>query len=520
MKTVQTDVCILGGGLTAWIAAEELIRSGARVCMVRAGSGASPFIHGFCLPVLPEDSVECLYRDTIASGYRQGTPELVHALCDGTREIPAFLARLGIVLNVRDGQTETLRPLGASVPRVVSVGNSAGGALLRRLRNMLADEPNFTEIRGVAEQLCGDGTRIFGAVCRDADGHPFAVSARAVISACGGYSGILPVTTNPSDLSGCGLAMAYEAGVRLTDVEFIQFEPCVGIEPAAVRGKGIVTTMLFEGATLRNGAGETFMHRYPDGDRVGKDVMARRIRAEIERSPSPHGGVYFDATGVGAEKLNAVYGSYVARYAQCGISLAETPVEIATASHTALGGVALDCAGHTSLIGFYAAGEAAGGLHGANRMGGNAGLETIVFGRIVGQTVGMEWKNLTLGTVSAPETPARVLSDAQNDAFRARLDTMIDASLNLFRSESGLQTLLDGLDIAEAELNTFPDGGDARAIRSRITAARLVAISSQMRKGSVGCFQRTDARPETGRYVIDLQKINGELRSERRMFNE
>ena len=509
------DVLIIGGGLAAMVAADALADTDARVLVLRAGGGASPFVHGFSLPMLPSDSAAVLMQDTLRAGCGQCRPELVRALCAGTAEIPQQLARWGISLNQSADGPELLRPLGASYPRVVSVGNSAGNAILHALHARLADRSNVMRRAARAERLISDGCRVTGAVCRDASGRAFSVAARATLLACGGYSGILPFTTNPDDLSGSGLAMAYDAGAALTDLEFIQFEPCVGIAPEAVRGKGIVTTMLYEGAVLRDASGAQFLCRYgADGAHIGKDLMAQRIQAAIRGgNASPHGGVYFDATGVGAERLHAVYGSYVARYARCGIDLVRTPVEVAPAAHTALGGVEIDPQCHTSLRGLYACGEAAGGLHGANRMGGNAGLETLVFGEIAGQTIAAEWASMPLpDAVPVPDTPAQVLAADERNRWRIRLDEAVGAALNVVRDDESLAVCRETLAADALAADALPDGGDVRGIRQRICAARLVAAAAQIRGQSVGCHVRSDSRPEPEPYALRVQKDRGIVR--------
>lgn len=509
-ESCTADVLILGGGLAGMIAADEIVRSGAEVLLLRPGGGASPFVHGFSLPVLPDDSADVLFRDTLRAGCGQCRIPLAQALAAGTAEIPALLNRLGVALNRSGDGLELLRPLGASYPRVVSVGNSAGGAMLRALQTRLSAQPNCALRTARAEHLISDGNTVSGAVCRAADGTRFTVTARVTLMACGGYSGILPFSTNPPDLSGSGLAMAYDAGALLTDLEFIQFEPCVGIAPDAVRGKGIVTTMLHEGAVLRDASGSEFLLRYgADGAHVGKDLMAQRIHAAIRTAPTPHGGVWFDATGVGAERLRAVYGSYVDRYACCGIDLTRTPVEVAPAAHTALGGVVIDPQCRTSIAGLYACGEAAGGVHGANRMGGNAGLETLVFGSAAGRTVAAEWKMIPPPqSVTVPASPARALSDEDCARWRARLDAPIGDALNVVRDGASLRRCLDVLDDCARDAAALPDGGDTCAIRQRITAARLVAASALERPQSVGCHVRSDTQPEPEPeiYALNVQK--------------
>ena len=170
-------------------------------------------------------------------------------------------------------------------------------------------------------------------------------------------------------------------------MDAVQYEPTVALAPARLRGIPVITTMLHEGATFRNRLGEEFL---PD-KHANKDAISRAIRAEIAAGRGIDGGVWYDATGVPREILETRYADTVQRYAVCGVDIAREPMLVAPAPHTSLGGVVIDARcrvlrAHGSPIpGLFAAGEVTGGVNGRNRLGGNAGTEVFVFGRIAGK---------------------------------------------------------------------------------------------------------------------------------------
>lgn len=269
---------------------------------------------------------------------------MASALCEDALDVFELLRSLNLSFNREGDGYQMLRPLGASHPRVVSIGNETGVAVLKTLRKELEGRVDeWSETRAL--RLTTNGKQVTGALCYHRKDQSFTqVAAKTVVLACGGYCGIFPVSTNKRDSGGDGVAMAYEAGVRMCDMEFIQFEPSAALWPAALIGTSMITTLLFEGAVLRNREGERFMLRYgPEGEKVGKDVMARRIAEEVAAGHgTKHGGVYFDATAVGRERLESGYAMYVERYRAVGIDLASEWIELGPAPHTSLGGVQMD----------------------------------------------------------------------------------------------------------------------------------------------------------------------------------
>ena len=506
---MQTDVLIIGAGLTGTVAADVIIQeSDLNVVQLGSGSGASPYIHGFCLPVGPGDSQQLLYADTMASGYGQCDPNLVHSLCSQTAELERYFAELGLELDRTEGMPRLLHALGSSVPRIASIRNDTGAVMLRRVRDRLKQSFRYTQLTGRALELICENGRVMGAKCYDPEKDQFySIYARTVILATGGFGRMFPESTNSADIGGDGGAMAYLAGAALTDMEFVQFEPSAAVWPPEVAGKGIVTTMFYDGAVLRGREGNRFMLDYGENaERVPKDVQSRCIYDEICRhGASPHGGVWFDATGVPKEKWQGAYKPYLKRYLACGIDLRKEPVEIAPAAHTTCGGVWIDENCCSGVPGLLVCGEAAGGLHGANRLGGNAGLETMVFGRIAGKSA----ISNTDRQFSLPEKsiilPNRT-PDVDVAAICSGLQQTMRRSLNVIRCREDLQRGMAEIDTLLDQLGVYENCYEKHRLYNDLLTAKIAMASALERTGSVGCHCRADAAEETKPYRVVIKK--------------
>lgn len=508
---MKTDVLILGGGLTGITAADEIIRnSNLAVTLLQWGGGASPYIHGFCMPVGEGDSVELFLQDTLNSGYGQSDPALAKALCENSLELLEYFRELGYDLDKKGGKYSLLHALGSSVPRIAGIQNSTGPAMLSRLRKRLKESDRYRELaghRGV--QLVVQNGRTVGARCYDREKDCFyTISAGIVILACGGFGRLFPESTNSADIGGDGAAMAYLAGARLTDMEFIQFEPSAAVWPEQVAGKGIVTTMFYDGAVLRAADGRRFMLENSEkGECVPKDVQSKCIYREIStHGATPHGGVWFDATGVPGEKWQGAYKPYLNRYLACGIDLRKEPVEIAPAAHTTCGGVRIDESCRTGIPGLIACGEAAGGLHGANRLGGNAGLETMVFGRIAGKTAISDWVETDeLGDDWVQNRPGNVTVQ------RDELQKLLRGCLNVIRTGEKMTEGLRRLEEMLAQLEGWEGCFEKHRLYNDLLTAKMALLSALERKGSIGCHCRSDAVEEDALYRVEIRNEEGRM---------
>lgn len=510
--TSETLVCtclIIGGGLSAHVAAEEIAKSGGTVVLIADGAGASPYVHGIQIPTLASDSAQLFLRDTYEGGCRQGNYALEQLLCEGSLGVREQLEELGLHPNrTPDGQVELLQPLGASCPRVVSVGNALGAFALAALKSRLAGRVRMLSGRAV-RLFCEDGA--FAALCY-VEGKLLLIGAQTVLLAAGGFGNLYAFTTNSADMGGDALAMAYGAGAQLIDLEFVQFEPSVAVWPQAVRGKSVITTLFYDGAVLYNGRGERFMGEQEGAERVGKDVLAAAMFREIAAGRgTEHGGVYLDCTRVDAQKMRTVYHAYYERYLACGIDLLEQPVEIAAGAHTTLGGVRIDGDCRTCVPGLYACGEAAGGIHGANRLGGNAGLETFVFGRRAGRSI---FRALTQGERrdadcrGACAQAAAFLRETPFAAFdpapvRARMRETMSRELGVVRCGAGIVRAREEFARLRAQLPRSC-AEEVLRLENDLTAAELVARCCAERTQSIGCHIRSDC-PDAGesqRYTV------------------
>lgn len=473
---MKTDILILGGGLSAYAAAYEIVKnSDLNVTMLAPGGGASPYIHGFCLPVGEDDSEELFYEDTVASGYGVGNKDLIRRLCADSLKLPRWFEELGLTVD-----DKKIKSLGSSVARIASIGNNTGPVVMNALHKKLKASGRFQSYGCYrALKLLKNGDRVVGTRCYNKDTDCFEnLYAGAVILATGGFGRLFPESTNSADIGGDGCAMASLAGCSLVDLEFIQFEPSAAVWPRSLSGKSIITTMFYEGAVLRGGDGQRFMD-----ERVGKDVQAKAIATQIQKgNTTPHGGVWFDATAVPEQLWHTVYKPYLDRYLKYGIDMRKEPVEIAPAAHTTCGGVKIDENCRTDVPGLIACGEVTGGLHGANRLGGNAGLETMVFGRVAGNTAIEEYRDI-------PEGAADIQKNRQQnvDVLRQKLQNLLRNNMGVIRTLPQLREALEDTQELLEQLRDHEDDYETWRLYNDTATARLAVCGAMARTESIGC---------------------------------
>lgn len=373
------DVLVIGGGLAGWRAAEAAVKRGASVALVANGPGNSPDIHAINVPVREDDSVERFIDDTLRSGRGGCDRALVETLC---RESVKLADEFPFDRNL-DGSYKLLQPLGCSVPRCVSVDHRIGAYALAKIKRDLSGKIEMVKCRVTALSF-NSKPSTFSFRLGD---HDSPCEARTVVIATGGWCGKYDFSDNPPELRGDGIDMAVKLGAATRDMDQVQYEPTVALAPERVRGIPVITTMLHEGATFRNAKGEEFL----SDKHANKDEISRAIFAEIEAGRGSDGGVWFDATQVPRGILDTTYIDAVKRYEAAGVDIHREFMLVAPAPHTSLGGLAIDTrcrvlrTDGTPIPGLFSAGEVTGGIHGFNRIGGNAGTETLVFGRIAGE---------------------------------------------------------------------------------------------------------------------------------------
>lgn len=473
-----TDVLVIGSGLAGLRASEVCAKNGLDVTVVCDGFGASPHVHGISIPLSKDDSPELFFNDTLKSGYFHNDKELVSVLC---KESVSLLNEFDF--DKKDGEYDLLQALGSSVPRVAFVNKNTGASIIADIEKH-AKYKKLNHVR--AYELIKKDGRVCGAKCFDSEKRiHFNILCKSVILACGGFGGIFPFSTNPKDILGDGISMAYNAGATLRDLEFIQFEPTVAVSPKKIVGKSVITTMFYEGAVIKNRLGKRFMN-----ERQDKDALSLGIYREIQKGlGTKNGGVYYDMTAVDKSLLKTKYFNYYQRYQQVGIDISKTPIEIAPAPHTTLGGVKINSSCQTSVEGLFACGEVTGGLHGANRLGGNAGLEILIFGKIAGENCSSYTKQNTKTPCDEPETYEDVFIDTTllNETIR----NIAYESLNVVKNKNVMEQALSKCDELLCELENYPPQNCFNVIsaKSRLLTLKLVLGSCLMRDYSVGSCQ-------------------------------
>ena len=526
-RHIKTDALVIGGGVAGYMAAYWMGK-GLKITLLNTGRGASPFITGYNVPVMDGDSVNKFYDDTYESGRRQGTPDLIRIMAEGSIETVPFLKKLGFCFDMEDGHFRIRRPIGSSYPRVIGNGNISGKIIGDLLQERLKTRDNVELLNSVRIlRLFKKDGKVCGAFGIDGKtGESYCFDARAVILATGGFCKIYEFSSNTADIGGDGIAMAYDMGVPLVDMEFVQFEPSGAVWPLEIRGHGMITTLNHEGAVIKNNQGERFMFRYaPEGELVNKDVLGRCIFKEVEEGRgSPHGGVWFDCTAVGETRLHEAYEMFYQRYARHGIDISKEPIEIFPTAHTSLGGVSINNDCMTILPGLFACGEIVGGLYGSNRIGGTAGTEVQVFGKRAGiaarkylefaGTVEFatedEWSELRdkVAGVRGKE----VLSEEKLNDIRSDMKSLLSEAFNVIRNgekmKNASNTLKELLDEVEESGRQMTGAGILAKMRLQndLQTAYLLSLSAIKRKESCGCHWRSDDTELTGhRYRIQIK---------------
>jgi succinate dehydrogenase / fumarate reductase flavoprotein subunit len=386
---VRHDVVVVGAGLAGMRAAIEASRYGADVGVVsklhptRSHSGAAEGGINAALGNAGEDSPEKHTFFTVKGSDYLGDQDAIAVMCEEGPGDIYELEHMGAVFSRMDDGRIAQRPFGAGgAPRTAYAADITGHVLLHVLYEQLVKSGVKVYEEWFALDLVTDGDRCVGLTAWDLlHGGVQGVEAGAVIMATGGLGRIYRGTTNAYACTGDGMSMAWRAGVPLKDMEFMQFHP------TTLKANGVLITegCRGEGGYLRNAEGDRFMFNYAPnaGELASRDVVSRSEQTEIDEGRGVDGCVLLDLTHLGARKIMTVlHGSRELAMDYAGVDPIEEPIPVRPGSHYHMGGIAADMWGRTVMPGLYAAGECACvSVHGANRLGGNSLLETVVFGR-------------------------------------------------------------------------------------------------------------------------------------------
>ncbi len=524
MRTEFVDVLILGSGGAGLFAAIHAYDMNPRlkILVVTKGlmgkSGCTRMVQGgFNVVLNPLDMIERHFSDTLKGGRYINDQELAWAL---VHDAPATVHELEVGVGCffdrgHDGTIHQKAFAGQSFDRTVHRGDLTGIEIMERLRDQVLARKIAVLEEHRAVELISDKECVTGALVLDMRRGIFlGITARATLLATGGGPTMYKIAAPSLEKSEDGLALAFRAGALMRDMEMVQFHP-TGLLAGAGRVTGSVLEEGLRGAggRLYNAQGERYMVRYdPERmERATRDVVARAGYMEIMAGRGgPQGGVFIDVSHLGPEFVRKSFPGMVQRVKDVGFDLVTGSVEVSPTAHFHMGGVAIDSDGHSSLSGLFVAGEDAGGVHGANRLGGNGVAESTIYGRRVGDVVGREAATLPLNPLSDEQWELRAryyarfwnISSGDNPAHLLHeLRTLMWEKCGLVRREKdllGCRTALASLAERVEKISVVGTKeynlrwADALNLESLIEVSQMVTESALVRTESRGSHYRED----------------------------
>ncbi|MBK8527289.1 MAG: FAD-binding protein [Rubrivivax sp.] len=535
LRRLQTDILILGSGGAGLFAALHAHQQAPELKITVAVKGllgkcgCTRMVQGGYNVALAEgDSVERHFMDTIEGSKWLADQDLAWTLVtQAVVRIHELENELGCFFDRNpDGTVHQKAFAGQTFDRTVHKGDLTGIEIINRLAEQVWARgiDRLEEHRAIELIKTADGSALAGVLMIDMRSGEFVfVQARAVLLATGGGPTMYKYHTPSGDKTCDGLAMALRAGLPLRDMEMVQFHPTGLLAGSDTRMTGTVLEEGLRGAGgwLLDGQGQRFMSRYDErAERATRDIVSRSIFAEMRAGrTSPNGGVYMQMSHLGPDKVKRQFKGMVERCADCGFDLAGDRVEVVPTAHYLMGGLVFRADCGTDLGGLFAAGEDTGGVHGANRLGGNGVANSTVFGGIAGDTMA-GWVR-EHGRWSAPDetTIARSLDWHLAPFAQApgNLETVRDALFDCMWQDVGILRTADALQRALrtlAELDALlsrtgvaPAADGDRAfhlawhdwinLKNLLATSRVIASAALAREDSRGAHFRED-HPHTG----------------------
>jgi len=532
VERLETDILILGAGGAGLFAALHAHQANPALDITVASkgllgkSGCTRMVQGgYNVALHKGDSVERHFMDTIEGGKWLPNQDLAWTLVTKAIErVQELENEVGCFFDRNpDGSLHGKAFAGQTFDRTVHKGDLTGIEIMNRLMEQVWARPikRVEEYRALAIIPEKDGSAVAGVLFLDIRSGEFVyVAAKAALLATGGGPTMYRYHTPSGDKSMDGLAMALRFGLPLRDMEMVQFHPTGVLAGRDTRMTGTIIEegLRGSGGHLLNGAKERFMFNYdPRGERATRDIVSRSMFAEMRAGrTTPEGGLYISMGHLGPENVRKQFKGMVERCADCGFDLAGGLVEVVPTAHYLMGGVVCKVDTATEIEGLYVAGEDAGGVHGANRLGGNGVANSTVFGGIAGETMardlarGLSFRAADEDAIKAECARAEVpLKRKAGDLNRLRetlLDLMWD-DVGIVRDEASLRRATGRLGQVESELLTIGIGERGRAfnmtwsdwlnLRSQIETSQVIAQAALKRENSRGAHFRSDF-PEPG----------------------
>ena len=577
IQTIEHDVLVVGAGGAGIRAAIECAEKGLSTGIISKsllGKAYTVMAEGGIAASLgnvdSRDSWKVHFRDTMRGGkfLNQWRMAELHAkqAPDRVRELEEW----GAVFDRTDKGLINQRNFGGHrYPRLAHVGDRTGLEIIRTLQDFCVHQGISTHMECTGLDLVLDGDKVSGLVGYWRETGRFVLfKTKAIILATGGGGKAWKVTSNSWEYTGDGLGMAYRAGAELIDMEFTQFHPTGMVWPPSVKGILVTEGVRGDGGVLLNSEGERFMFNYIpkkfasetadteaeasrwlDGDRearrppelLTRDVVARAIKKEVEAGRgSPNGGAFLDiASRRPAEFIKKKLPSMYHQFKELAeIDITEKPMEVGPTLHYFMGGIRVNSdSQQTNVPGLFACGECAGGMHGANRLGGNSLSDLLVFGKLAGDGAANYINSLT-GQLNCNNKEVSIIIKEATDILNREegknpylvheeLQNILQSYVSIVRTGEELALGLDELqklkaDIAEvfahASAQYNPGWNEALDLKNLIVTAEAVTRAALIREESRGAHTRLDFEGEHDdglKYNIVIKKTESGMSAEK-----
>ncbi len=554
-ETHSHDVLIIGAGGAGLRAAIEALAQGARVglvCKSLLGKAHTVMAEGGIAAAMgnvdKKDDWRTHFCDTMRGGKFLNNWRMAQLHAREAPERVRELEQWGALFDrTDDGQILQRAFGGHTFKRLCHVGDRTGLELIRTLQDRGVQQGIDVFMECTITRLIKDGERIAGAFgyWRE-QGRFVTFKAKSIVIATGGIGKAWKITSNSWEYTADGMALAYEAGAELLDMEFVQFHPTGMVWPPGVQGILVTEAVRGEGGTLTNNRGERFMEKY-DPKRMElstRDVVARAIYAEVkEGRGSIHGGAYLDISHKPAEYVKKKLPSMYHQFKELAdVDITTGPMEVGPTCHYMMGGIRVEAeTGQSTVPGLFAAGEAAAGLHGSNRLGGNSLSDLLVFGKRAGNAAADYAKSVQSGALDSAQ-----LQDAEREMLRPfertdgefpyeihrDLQDFMQSLVGIFRTEEDLQKALGELEKLKPRLERMRADGSrmfnpgwhlTRDLRSMVLVSEAVTRSALARRESRGAHSRIDYPNYDDTWAKQnniISKRGGQMTLEQRPVNE
>jgi fumarate reductase (CoM/CoB) subunit A len=480
----------------------------------------------------PDDNPETHFKDTIVGGNYLNNQNLAEILVRDASERVFDLEEYGAVFDRTPEGKIAQRPFGKqSWRRTAYASDRTGSEIMVTLTEAIRKTSVRVFDEVFATKILVEEGRVAGVTAIDLKyGDYLVFRARSVVMATGGAGRIYEVTSNAQLDVGDGYGMAYEAGCELIDMEMVQFHPTGMIGVKSAEGRLVTEAVRGDGGILLNSEGERFMKNYyPEVmELAGRDQVARSIMTEVlEGRGSPAGGVYLSIAHLPASIIEFRLESMIEQYEDIGVDIRHEPMQVSPTCHHFMGGIKIDEESGTNIPGLYASGECTGGVHGGNRLGGNALADTQVYGALSGESAAKFAKENTHTGINQDvivkefeklEVMLERKEGISPADARDELTKLMWEKVQIFRKEEDMQYAVKELRRIEKEVvpnikvdvrvkRFNPGWHQAMEFEHMVMTARMVAEAAVMRKGSRGAHYRVDADPnDKGYYNIVIRK--------------